>query len=257
MFLNMSSYPYQYVESYSTPPTPQQSSPWESQPDMFLQEQATPQTYEPHPIIQLQEQEPVLPPQHLHERHYHSQHGSEGRSECDFEDVKSQQSGQFDATRQSISPTEASTMPIRRPPTRAHVEHGSHPYRRPKNVTAPTAAADGRPTVRKPRELPRVRFADLPASPPPPPQMPVISENTRSRTWSTTRCALITKCLSDFSIRRYNYNKARLRMSERPCHQQLRHLCLKRSKRDDSPSGQMYTLTWRVRCFRQCWSCLA
>jgi len=189
----MSSYPYQYVESYSTPPTPQQSSPWESQPDMFLQEQATPQIYEPHPIIQLQEQEPVLPPQH-----YHSQHGSEGRSECDFDDAKSQQSGQFDATRQSISPIEASTMPIRRPPTRAHVEHGSHPYRRPKIVTAPKAAADGRPTVRKPRELPRVRFA----APPPPPQMPVIAESTSSRTWSATRCALINKCLSDFPIRR-------------------------------------------------------
>ena len=213
----MASYPYQYVKDYSTPTTPQQASPWEvdqNQVEMFLQQQV-PQTYEPHPIIQLEEQ-PLPEPDHIlpsHQRHEHSSHsysvqlGSEGRSESsNHGEVKSHHG---DASRHSTSPAGSSSMPIRRP-KRPRVQT-AHPYRRSPS-TAPANTATTATTTVRTREQQHVRFASPPV---------VTSASSRSLrtvgpsvpTTSTAssiiaRCALIHRFVSGFPIpRRHNISR--------------------------------------------------
>jgi hypothetical protein len=168
MILTMS-FPYQYVENYSTPTTPH--SPWEvdqNQPDMFIQEQVQqqlPQQYEPHPTIQLEEQPLPEPERVVLSQQHHEHHGNTirlypvhegGPEEGGSGDAKAH----VDNPRHSSSPAGSSstTMPIRHEPTRPHVHLASHPYRRPQSATEGSK-------VRAPKERQRVRFAST--GPPP------------------------------------------------------------------------------------------
>jgi hypothetical protein len=213
----MSTYPYnQFLE----PTSPLHSAtPWElevgsnnqnqnqNQQDLFLQDQQIPQRYEPHPIIQLEEQ--PLPDIQRHDHLFSAQRASEGRSEDQC---------LHDATRHSTSPyAGSSSMPIRRPPTRPRTQLATHPYRRPQSA----APASGRSTTTRAAaassskaQHQQVRFADD-TQPCRPPSIVIpsgsrVQQNSASARLSSSsspRCAMTTTdFVSEFPIPRCKFS---------------------------------------------------